>query len=203
MPIATRSYLGRAKVVTSRELSLDTAAVVEDVVNRDKPVIITKHGRLIAALVSLPASAAPEAEILASPAAQAFMNTLDAEGSASTGIELLDDGLCEDEPGTRNSGPDASVRLPRASVVTMRRLNQQTGAVLNEVRSRRGATLLSKHGRLIAALVPVPADIESQLLDDLAAQALTRSLGSETRDGVAYGVSPEEALEDLALESRD
>ncbi len=204
MVTSLRIDLGRAKVVTTRELSRDTASVVETVVSQGNPAVITKHGRMIAVLVNL--GVVPESQLLTSKAAEGFVASLThPDEKVAVGVEADDllnqinaGHVTEAEPRVITEG-----NIPRATLVSMRRLNQQTSEVLNEVRDSSQPAIVSRRGRLLAALLPLPPHVESWLLSSAAARGWTTTLGKDVRDGVAPGLEVDLVEAHIDLEHRE
>lgn len=65
-------------------------------------------------------------------------------------------------------GTDERLHLGEARIVTMRELSQRTAQVMAEVNESGRPALITRHGRFLAVLWPVPtAKIESFLLSNM------------------------------------
>lgn len=195
-----RMNLDRARVVTARELSRDTASVIDSVVQSGEPAVVTKHGRLTAVLVSL--ANVSEASLLSTEAAQPFVDTLgthDTEGVAQglTARDALEQLNSRAAPQSGGQGT-----LPLGHVSTVRRLNQNTSVVLNEVRDSGRPAFITRYGRLLVALLPVPAAAESELLGSVAAKSFAETLGTGLHDGAARGLTVDQARAHALLDGR-
>lgn len=191
--------LDHAGVVTARELSRDTARVVETVVKGGEPAIVTKHGRLAAVLVSVQDFG--EAALLNSAAAGSFLDTLGAHdvGGVAEGLSA-GDAIERVSAGRLDKQPDVGATLPNRQVATVRRLNQDTSGVLNEVRESGRPVFITRYGRWLVALLPIPVGIEAELLESVAARVLRDSLGTGVHDGVARGLTVDEAAAHVRLD---
>jgi prevent-host-death family protein len=59
----------------------------------------------------------------------------------------------------------ADYAISQDRIYTMRELNQHTADVLREINERRETALITRHGRFIAAIIPLAsADIEANLV---------------------------------------
>jgi prevent-host-death family protein len=59
----------------------------------------------------------------------------------------------------------AGYAISQDRIYTMRELNQHTADVLREINERRETALITRHGRFIAAIIPLAsADIEANLV---------------------------------------
>lgn len=161
-------HLGDAQLVGIRDLKGRAAAIVEDVGRSGRPAVVTRRGKMIAVIRPLPAHA--ERQLLSQPGAEPLLSTLGRlreDGTADaveadTAVRLL-----ADTPPTDEKPPGVN----RDWVVTMRDLNQQTSRVIGRVHERQEAVVITRHGRLLAALAPLPSDFEQYLLQSASSRA--------------------------------
>lgn len=63
----------------------------------------------------------------------------------------------------------SSIDDDKPLVYTMRELNQQTARIMNEIEKHARPGFITRHGRFVAMIVPVPpGQIESRMLDQMA-----------------------------------
>jgi len=82
-------------------------------------------------------------------------------------------------------------------IYTMRQLNQQTADVLREINERGETALITRHGRFIAAIVPLAnTDIEANLVGKILREAeyKTQLLGERDLEEVAETKTVEDGL---------
>jgi len=165
------------EVVTMRELTLHSAAVIDQVRDLKRIRVITRHGRLAGFIEPLPDETtgvlfawALTNGVLALPSAQA-------------------PGLTSDE--MRPSVDDVPTSEQRAvlpekvGVATSRELSQHTREVMDRVGNGEHL-VVTRHGRPVVALHPFSEGILASLLSEVPEFVGTEDSGR--RDGIAYGV---------------
>jgi prevent-host-death family protein len=84
------------------------------------------------------------------------------------------------------------LRLSR--VISMRELNQQTSAVIDEINKSGQPAVLTKHGRFVALITPLEERIESiVLVDDDDAKTVLEETREQERDESTHGVTLDQA----------
>lgn len=164
MMTVTRVDLGRVEVVTMRELTLRTGAVIERLRAEGVPRVVVKHGRFQAALWPLPPGV--EADLLS-----AAVESGDLSLQGSTGGARAQDLIARSSGaagGEDQSGPGPAVTTAQRpnqtfATATMSQLSQQPSTVISRVRDGE-RLIVTRHGRFVAILVPLPPNLESQLL---------------------------------------
>ncbi len=130
-----------ASVFTMRELNQQTPRVMEAIEKAGKPAVITRHGRFIALIRALTAGQV-ESQVMPTMARQIATD--------SSAVRVGDD---------------------EALVFTMRDLNQRTARVMEAIEKAGKPTVITRHGRFIAIIVPLVAgQVESRVLPDIARQ---------------------------------
>lgn len=190
----TKVDLGYAKVWTIRELTERTADIVAGVVESEVPAIVSRHGRLVATIQTIPPGV--EAELMRTAAAEPIIAGLgrvrpDGTADALTAEEI--ESLTSTPAATEHPGNIGPI------VVSMAELNQHTSRVVAQTYEHQRPAIITRRGRLHAALIPLPHDLELQLLRLPGAQELIGSLGRLDADGTAPTMSPAEALAHAAL----
>jgi prevent-host-death family protein len=191
MAVATRVDLGRVEVVSMRELTLHTAAVVDRVRMDGCPRAIVKHGRFQAALWPLPAGL--ESKMLAD-AVDRGRFVLEEGSAVAVPVQDLvagDAGVPDDghEPSITPEGSGRAGQDQRYGIATMSELNQKSSEVVGRVRDGEHL-VLTRHGRFVALLVPVPQNLESMLLARAAAFMETLDDGTNgSSSGLAVDVA--------------
>jgi prevent-host-death family protein len=159
---AIRVDLGRVDIVSMRELTLNTAHVIERLRSDGLPRVIVKHGRFQAALI--PLRAGIEGELVSSAI---DVNGLIRRGSTeAVPVEDLirDTTISSPEVGaTETRQPDPQQRY---GVVGMSELSQRPSAVVSRVRDGEHL-VITRHGRWVAILMPLPTNFESSLVSKL------------------------------------
>ena len=72
-------------------------------------------------------------------------------------------------------------------IYTMRQLNQHTADVLREINERGATALITRHGRFVAAIVPLAtANLESRYIEEILQETKHRAkmLGVDTLDEI-------------------
>lgn len=82
-------------------------------------------------------------------------------------------------------------------VYTMRHLSAQTAKILDAVVARAVPALVSRHGRLVAMIRPLPGLVEFELLREASSEPWLVGLGRTAPDGTADTLSVEATLRQL------
>lgn len=185
--MALRVDLGRVEVLNMRELTLHTARVIEQIRKDGLPRAIAKHGRFLASLWPLAENF--ESELLARAIGEGKMS-VDLSGDGKPVDELL-----SEETAMESDENPYSAESPAFGAVSMAEFNQSTSAVVERVHAGQ-RLFVTRHGRYVALLTPLPKNLESFLIASVPEFIQTMDMGS--RDGVGYGFQADiaEALTD-------
>jgi antitoxin (DNA-binding transcriptional repressor) of toxin-antitoxin stability system len=181
MPIAQRVDLGRVEVLTMRELTLHTAHVIERIRKDGLPRAIVKHGRFQASLWPLEENF--ESRLLARAISDGNI-IVDPSGRGRSVDELLLEEAATDSDVTSHTS-ERQERHQEYSTVSMTEFNQATSAVVERVHAGQ-RLFVTRHGRYLALLTPLPQNLESLLLAN--APEFLRTVDTGSRDGVGHGL---------------
>lgn len=186
--MTTKVDLGRVEVLTMRELTLHTARVIERIRQDAQPRAIVKHGRFQALLWPLDEDF--DSRLLAR-AIQKGDFIVDPSGGGRPVDELISEETADGpEVVSPSSEAQESHRDQDYSTVSMTELNQATSAIVERARAGQGL-FITKHGRYLALLAPLPDNLESRLIAAVPEFLATLDMGS--RDGVGHGLSADVA----------
>jgi prevent-host-death family protein len=125
-------------VYTMRELNQRTASVINRVVEKNGPALITRLGRFVA--VIMPLEQDLESRVLSEMAR---------------------------EIGRGGPGASSQVNRDRPEVYTIRQLGQQTAFVIEQI-DKNGPALITRNGHFVATISPLRGDVESRVLSEMA-----------------------------------
>jgi prevent-host-death family protein len=177
--VAMKVDLGRVEVVTMRELTLHTAAVIDRLRAEGLPRVVVKHGRFQAALWPLRSGIEADALSSAVDASDFVLQgsakgvpvqdlIQDADKPAPGRVDLSVDAPEADEPRPMSQEENDEVdviegRQHSYGIATMSELSQNPSTVVSRVREGE-RLVVTRHGRFLALLVPLPPNLESRLL---------------------------------------
>ena len=157
-----RSNASSHEEVSTRDLSHNTTRVLRDLETIEQPLLVTRHNRIIAALIpSTMIDVVSRWFEKDSSASRAVVQSLATPDSAYAASEMFVD-LGQAQARSNRATPPSP---PRVSEIGVRQLAQATSQILNAV-TQGHALLIRRHAHLIAVLVPCSvADVLGGKLD--------------------------------------
>jgi antitoxin (DNA-binding transcriptional repressor) of toxin-antitoxin stability system len=125
-------------VYTMRQLNQQTASVINGVIDKSGPALITRLGRFVAVIM-------PLEEDLESRVLSDMAKEIASQGPGAS-------------PGTNRAKPE---------VYTVRQLGQQTAFVIEQI-EKNGPALITRNGHFVATISPLKGDVESRVLSEMA-----------------------------------
>lgn len=125
-------------VYTMRQLNQQTASVLNGVIEKNGPALITRLGRFVAVITPLDEEL--ESRVLSDMAKE----------------------IASQGPG---ASPQANRAKPE--VYTVRQLGQQTAFVIDQI-EKNGPALITRNGHFVATISPLKGDVESRVLSEMA-----------------------------------
>ena len=125
-------------VYTMRQLNQRTAFVIDQVIKKNGPALITRLGRFVAVITPLEQDL--ESRVLSEMAR---------------------------EMGRQGPGVSSQVNDKKPEVYTVRQLGQQTAFVIEQI-EKNGPALITRHGHFVATISPLRGDVESRVLSEMA-----------------------------------
>ena len=125
-------------VYTMRQLNQRTAFVIDQVIEKNGPALITRLGRFVAVITPLRGDV--EARVLSEMAR---------------------------EIGKQGPGASSRVSGKRPEVYTIRQLGQQTAFVIEQI-EKNGLALITRRGHFVAMISPLRGDVEARVLSEMA-----------------------------------
>lgn len=125
-------------VYTMRQLNQRTASVINRVLEKNGPALITRLGRFVA--VIMPLEQDLESRVLSEMAR---------------------------EIGSQGPGISPQVNRDKPEVYTVRQLGQQTAFVIEQI-DKNGPALITRNGHFVATISPLRGDVESRVLSEMA-----------------------------------
>jgi antitoxin (DNA-binding transcriptional repressor) of toxin-antitoxin stability system len=121
-----------------RQLNQQTASVINRVLEKNGPALITRLGRFVA--VIMPLEQDLESRVLREIAR---------------------------EIGSQGRGTSSQVNRDKPEVYTVRQLGQQTAFVIEQI-DKNGPALITRNGHFVATIRPLRGDVESRVLSEMA-----------------------------------
>jgi prevent-host-death family protein len=190
---AQRVDLGRVEILTMRELTQHTARVIEQVRKEGRPRAVVKHGRFQASL--WPLEDGFESWLLAK-AVSAGDLVVDLSGEGRSVDDLIAEETSMEGGGASPAGEDLRRHPDQIyGTVSMTEFNQATSAVIERVRGGQ-RLIITRRGRYLALLAPLPKNLASLLLATAPEFLRTIDAGKDGEVGRGFPVEVIEALSD-------
>ena len=138
-------------VYTTRQLNQRTAFVINQVIEKNGPALITRLGRFVAVITPLEQDL--ESRVLSEMAR---------------------------EIGNQGPGASSQVNHEKPEVYTVRQLGQQTAFVIEQI-EKNGPALITRNGHFVATISPLRGDVESRVLSEMAREIGNQGPGASSQ----------------------
>lgn len=142
-----------------RELTERTAEAIDQVTRTRVPVAIIRYGRLVATLQPVPENL--EQLLLSGKPGSPILSGLGRTRDDGT-ADAID--ASEALQAAEQQHPTVVEAPSELWTVGMSEFNQRTGEVVCRVREHQRNAVITRRGRIVAILAPLPTDLETQLL---------------------------------------